>query len=75
MTTQERFNEIVENLYQLSNNPRQCRVCKYCDPYYENKSIYFGARAKSQEEVDAEIMKYAEEHPVDQPIIYTTKEL
>lgn len=64
MTTQERFNDIVENLLQLSNNLRQCRVCVYYDPYRNNKSIYFGARAKSQEEVDAEIMKYAEEHPV-----------
>ena len=64
MTTQERFNEITENLLQLSNNLRQCRVCVYYDPYRNNKNIYFGARAKSQEEVDAEIMKYAEEHPV-----------
>ena len=71
MTTQERFNDIVENLFQLSNNLRQCRVCVYYDPYYGNKSIYFGARAKSQAEVDAEIMKYAEEHPVEQTIVHT----
>lgn len=51
MTTQERFNDIVENLFQLSNNLRQCRVCVYYDPYYGNKSIYFRARAKSQAEV------------------------
>ena len=53
MTTQERFNEITENILQLSNNLKQCRVCVYYDPYYENKKTYFGARAKSQAEVDA----------------------
>ena len=74
MTTQERFNEITENILQLSNNLKQCRVCVYYDPYYDNKKTYFGARAKSQAEVDAEVMKYAEEHPVEQPVVYTTKE-
>lgn len=66
MTTQERFNDIIKNLCLLSNNPKVSRLCVYCDPYRENAKTYFGYTAKTQEEVTAEIMKYAEQYPVDQ---------
>lgn len=75
MTTQERFDDITQNLIQLSNNLKQCRLCMYYDQYYGNEKIFFGYGAKHQKEIDAEIMKYAEEHPVEQPVVYTTKEL
>lgn len=65
MTTQERFNEIKENLLWLSNNLRVHRLCKYIDPYLNvDREVLFGWYAKNLKELDDEIMKYAEEHPV-----------
>lgn len=65
MTTQERYDDIIENLLLMSNNPRVSRLCVYYDPHCENKKVYFGTTAKTQEALEAEIMKYAEEHPVE----------
>lgn len=64
MTTQERFNNIKENLLHLSNNPRVSRLCKYFDPYYDDEEVLFGFTSRTKKELDNEIMKYAEEHPV-----------
>lgn len=72
MTTQERFNEIKENLLWLSNNFRVSMQCTYFDPYYpdpnsastQGSKVSFGFGCRSMEALDAEIMKYAEEHPV-----------
>lgn len=71
MTTQERFNEIKENLLWMSNNLRLSMQCAYFDPYYPDLSrtdfqpskVRFGFGCRTMEALDAEIMKYAEEHP------------
>ena len=72
MTTQERFDEIKENLLWLSNNLKISVQCIYFDPYYPDLSstciqgskVSFGFSCRTMDELNAEIMKYAEEHPV-----------
>lgn len=62
MTTQERINEIKENLLWLGNRPFVAVVAVYDDPYYDNRHVSFSAQTKS--EMLEQIIKYAEENPV-----------
>lgn len=62
MTTQERIDEIRENLLWMGNKPGVAVVAAYIDPY-TGKRVHFGKRY--EEELEEDIRRYAEQHPVD----------
>lgn len=62
MTTQERINEIKENLLWMADRPGVSVAAAYDDPHY-NKHTLFTTRTRK--EFNERITKYAEEHPVE----------